>query len=187
MTRNVKRFLAASVLSLTPSIAFAGQVESSFFMDLLSPRDEFVTLREGSVQIPVLRDAPAASIAPAVENLLVLNQTGANISLGLQVLTGTLNGVFNPYPVPTANIGGFQVSAPAPTPLVAQQYYWTVDPANPAGAKTCVWRVEVSDVGGSCSAQVFYGTYGGAVCTVDTVNSFINPTTCETQIITIIQ
>ncbi|MFE8596324.1 hypothetical protein KYC5002_12745 [Archangium violaceum] len=187
MTRNVKRFLAASLLSLTPSIAFAGQVESGFFMDLLSQRDEYVTLREVAVQIPVLRDAPAASIAPAVENLLVLNQTGANISLGLQVLTGTLNGVFNPYPVPTANIGGFQVSAPAPTPLVAQQYYWTVDPANPAGAKTCVWRVEVSDVGGSCSAQVFFGTYGGAVCTVDAANSFINPTTCETQILTVIQ
>ncbi|KFA94198.1 hypothetical protein [Archangium violaceum] len=187
MTRNVKRFLAASLLSLTPSIAFAGQDESGFFLDLLSQRDEFVTLREVAVQIPVLRDAPAASIAPAVENLLVLNQTGADISLGLQVLTGTLNGVFNPYPVPTANIGGFQVSAPAPTPLVAQQYYWTVDPANPAGAKTCVWRVEVSDVGGSCSAQVFFGTYGGAVCTVDAANSFINPTTCETQILTVIQ
>ncbi|WNG59966.1 hypothetical protein F0U59_38535 [Archangium gephyra] len=187
MTRNVKRFLAASLLSLTPSIAVAGQVESGFFLDLLSQRDEYVTLREVAVQIPVLRDAPAASIAPALENLLVLNQTGANISLGLQVLTGTLNGVFNPYPVPTANIGGFQVSAPAPTPLVAQQYYWTVDPANPAGAKTCVWRVEVSDVAGSCTAQVFFGTYGGAVCTVDAANSFINPTTCETQILTVIQ
>ncbi|HEX5752445.1 MAG TPA: hypothetical protein VFZ09_39940 [Archangium sp.] len=187
MTRNVKRFLAVSLLSLTPSMAFAGQAESGFFLDLLSQRDEYVTLREGAVQIPVLRDGPVASVAPALENLFVLNQTGADISLGLQVLTGTLNGVFNPYPVPTANYGGFQVSAPAPTPLVAQQYYWTVDPANPAGAKTCVWRVEVSDVGGSCTAQVFYGTYGGAVCTVDAANSFINPTTCETQIITIIQ
>jgi hypothetical protein len=63
----------------------------------------------------VLRNGPVVSIAPALENLLVLNQTGANIS------------------------------------------------------------------------QVFYGTYGGAVCTFDAVNSFINPTTCETQIITIIQ
>ncbi|WNG19298.1 hypothetical protein [Cystobacter fuscus] len=187
MTRNVKRFLAASLLSLTPSIAFAGQVEAGLFLDLLSQRDEYVTLREEVVQVPVLRNAPVASVAPALENFLVLNQTGANISLGLQVLTGTLNGVFNPYPVPTATYGGFQVSAPAPTPLVAQQYYWTVDPANPAGAKTCVWRVEVSDVGGSCSAQVFSGTYGGAVCTLDAVNSFIDPTTCQAQIITSIQ
>ncbi|QRK10068.1 hypothetical protein JQX13_08215 [Archangium violaceum] len=176
MTRNVKRFLAASLLSLTPSIAFAGQVESGF-LDFLSQRDEYVTVREGAVQVPALRNGPVASIAPALENF----------SLGLQVVTGTFNGVFNPYPVPTANYGGFQVDAPAPTPLVAQEYYWTVDPANPAGAKTCVWRVEVSDVGGSCSAQVFYGTYGGAVCTLDEANSFINPTTCETQIITIIQ
>ncbi|MCP3141930.1 hypothetical protein [Pyxidicoccus xibeiensis] len=186
MTRNVKRFLAVSLLSLTPSIAFAGQVEFGF-PDLLSQRDEYVSLREEAVQVPVRRGPAVQSIGPALENLLVLNQTGLNISLGLQVLTGTLNGVFNPYPVPTANYGGFQVSAPAPAPLIAQQYYWTVDPANPAGAKTCVWRVEVSDVGGSCAAQVFSGTYGGASCTVDAVNSFIDPTTCQTQIVTIIQ
>ena len=183
MTRNVKRFLAASLLSLTPAIALAGQADFGF-PDLLTQRDEYVSLRAEGIQIPTLRGAPVASVGPALENLLVVNQTGLNISLGLQVLTGTLNGVFNPYPVPTANQGGFQVSAPTPAPLIAQQYYWTVDPANPAGAKTCVWRVEVSDVAGACSAQVFFGTYGGAICTVDAAQSFINPTTCETQIVT---
>jgi hypothetical protein len=186
MTRNVKRFLAVSLLSLTPSIALAGQVELGF-PDLLSQRDEYVSLRPEGIQIPALRGAPAQSIGPAIEDLLVINQTGLNISLGIQVLTGTLNGVYNPYPVPTANLGGFQVAAPAPAPLIAQQYYWTVDPANPAGAKTCVWRVEVSDVGGSCAAQVFYGTYGGALCTVDAANSFIDPVTCQTQVVTVIQ
>ena len=183
MTRNVKRFLAASLLSLTPSIALAGQAEFGF-PDLLTQRDEYVSLRGEGVQVPTRRGPPVASIGPALENLFVFNQTGLNISLGLQVVTGTFNGVFTPYPVPTATLGGFQVSAPAPAPLIAQQYYWTVDPANPAGAKTCVWRVEVSDVAGVCSAQVFSGTYGGAVCTVDTVQSFIDPNTCQTQIVT---
>lgn len=186
MTRNVKRFLAASLLSLTPSIALAGQVESGF-PDLLSERDEYVSLRPEGIQIPARRGPAVQSIGPAVEDFFALNQTGLPISLGLQVVTGTLNGVYNPYPAPTGNYGGFQISAPAPAPLFAQQYYWTVDPANPAGAKTCVWRVEVSDVGGVCSAQVFFGTYGGAICTVDTVNSAIDPNTCQALIITGIQ
>jgi hypothetical protein len=182
MTRNVKRFLAASLLSLTPSVALAGQIES--FPDFLSVRSEYVSVREGAVEIPVLRDGPVANVGPALENLYVINQTGAPIYLGIQVLTGSLNGVFNPYPVPNANLGGFQVSAPSPTPMVVQQYYWTNNQANPGAGKTCVWRVEVSDVGGSCQAQVFFGTYGGASCTVDAANSFINPTTCETQVVT---
>ncbi|RKH64750.1 hypothetical protein [Corallococcus aberystwythensis] len=184
MTRNVKRFLAASLLSLTPSMAFAGQVELGF-PDFLSQRNEYVSVREGAIEIPVGKGV--ASVGPAVEDLLVINQSGANISLGLQVLTGTLNGVYNPYPVPTANIGGFQVSAPTPAPSFSQQYYWTVDPANPAGAKTCVWRVDVSDNAGVCSATVYFGTYGGALCTVDAAQSFIDPNTCQAQIVTVIQ
>lgn len=186
MTRNVKRFLAASLLSLTPSIALAGQVESGF-PDLLSQREEYVSLRAEAVQVPTRRGPAVESIGPAVEDFFVLNQTGLNIFLGLQVVTGTLNGVYNPYPVPTANYGGFQISAPAPAPMFAQQYYWTVNSANPAGSKTCVWRVEVSDVGGTCSAQVFFGTYGGAVCTLDAAQSFIDPNTCQTQVVTVIQ
>ena len=186
MTRNVKRFLAASLLSLTPSIAFAGQGEFGF-PDFLSQRDEYVSVREGAVQVPTRRGAPVESIGPAVEDFFVLNRTGATLSLGLITVTGTFNGVYSPYPVPTGNYGGFQISAPAPTPLIAQEYYWTVNPSNPAGAKTCVWRLEVSDVNGTCSAQLFYGTYGGAICTLDGAQSFIDPTTCQAQIVTNMQ
>lgn len=183
MTRNVKRFLAASLLSLAPSVALAGPADLGF-PDLLSQRTEYVSVREGAVEIAQVE---RTSVGPALENLLVSNQSGADISLGLQILSGTLNGVFNPYPIPTSNLGGFQVSAPAPRPTFSQQYYWTQDPANPAAAKTCVWRVDVTDNAGSCTATVFFGTYGGAVCTVDAINSFINPTTCEAQIVTIMQ
>ncbi|MCY1021302.1 hypothetical protein [Pyxidicoccus sp. MSG2] len=183
MTRNVKRFLAVSLLALTPSIALAGQVEYGF-PDLLSERGEYVSLREEGVQLPVLRGAPGQSIGPALENLFVQNQTLSTLYLGLQTVTGTFNGVFTPYPCPPGSLCGFQVSAPAPAPLIAQQYYWTANPANPAVGPTCVWRVEVSDVGGSCAATVFFGTYGGAVCTVDAARSFIDPVTCQTQIVT---
>lgn len=183
MTRNVKRFLAASLLSLAPSVAFAGPADLGF-PDLLTQRNEYVSVREGAVEITQVK---GASVGPAVENLLVSNQSGANISLGLQTLNGTFNGVFNPYPIPTSSVGGFQVSAPTPAPSFSQQYYWTQDLANPATAKTCVWRVDIADVGGSCTATVFFGTYGGAICTVDALNSSINPTTCAAQIVTIMQ
>lgn len=187
MTRNTMRFLAGSLLSLTPLSALAGPVDFGF-PDLLSQRDEYVSVREGGTQIPPLREGTGGRfIGPALENFFVVNQTGLSIYLGIGTLTGTLNGVYNPYPVPTAGVGGFQVSAPAPTVAapVIQQYYWTVDPANPAGAKTCIWRVEVSDVGGSCAAVVYRASYGGAVC----VLSFpgIDPTTCELQLVTRIQ
>lgn len=189
MTRNVTRFLAASLLSLVPSIALAGSVEYGF-PDYLSTRGEYVSLNEEAFEVPVRKGPAVQSIGPAAEDFLVLNQTGVNTSLGLQIVTGTFVGVYNPYPIPTGNYGGFQISAPAPTPppaTVVQQYYWTVNPSNPAGSKTCVWRVEVTDVGGTCSAQVFSGTYGGASCTFDAVNSFIDPTTCYARIITGIQ
>ncbi|NOK20032.1 hypothetical protein [Corallococcus carmarthensis] len=184
MTRNVKRFLAASLLSLAPSVAFAGQVELGF-PDFLSQRNEYVSVREGSFEIAQVKGG--ASVGPALENLFVSNQSGATISLGLQVVTGTFNGVFSPYPVPTATLGGFQISAPTPAPSFSQQYYWTVNPANPSAAKTCVWRVDIADSAGTCTATVYYGTYGGAVCTVDAANSFIDINTCQAQIVTIIQ
>ncbi len=44
MTRNVKRFLAVSLLSLTPSIALAGQNEFGD-LDFLSQRSEYVSDR----------------------------------------------------------------------------------------------------------------------------------------------
>ncbi|WP_216622625.1 hypothetical protein [Corallococcus exercitus] len=47
--------------------------------------------------------------------------------------------------------------------------------------------MKVSDVGGSCQAQVFYGTYGSDLCTVDAPRSFIGPATCQTQVVTVIQ
>jgi hypothetical protein len=137
----------------------------------------------------VLRGAPGQSIGPALENLFVQNQTTSTLSLGLQTITGTFNGVFTPYPCPPGSLCGYQVSAPAPVAPnpVVQQYYWTVNPSAPATSKTCVWRVEVSDNAGSCAATVFFGTYGGAVCTVDAARSFIDPVTCQTQIVTNIQ
>ncbi|MFP2962083.1 hypothetical protein ACLEPN_30955 [Myxococcus sp. 1LA] len=189
MTRNVKRFLAGSLLSLTPSIAFAGQIELGY-PDLLSERGEYVSLSEGAVQIPVRKGPSVASVAPAIEDLFVLNQTGVNITRAVQILTGTIVGIWGTNPVTTGTYGGYQISAPAPTPApptLIQQYYYTVDPANPAGSKTCVWRVEVVDNAGACNAQVFFGTYGGAVCTVDAAQSFIDPVTCQTQIVTIMQ
>ncbi|MCP3097896.1 hypothetical protein LZ198_03290 [Myxococcus sp. K15C18031901] len=182
MTRNVKRFLAGSLLSLAPSIAFAGQTEFGF-PDVLSQRGEYVTLRSEGIPLPVRNGEPVQSIGPATEDLLVLNQTGANVSLGIQILTGTLNGVYAPYPLTSGSYGGYQVAAP--TPPAVQQYYWTVDPANPGGVKTCIWRLEVVDAAGICSATAYQvASFGGATCTIDAALSYIDQVSCKTQLVT---
>ncbi|MCP3167753.1 hypothetical protein [Myxococcus qinghaiensis] len=190
MTRNTMRFLVGSLLSLAPLSALGGPVVDFGFPDLLSQRDEYVSVREGAaIQLPSLRRASAQAVGPALENFFVVNQTGLDIHLGILTLSGTLNGTYSPYPVPTSSAGGFQVSAPTPTvaaPLL-QHYYWTVDPAYPGGAKTCLWRVEVSDVGGNCTALVTPSAYGGAVCSLSLGSSGIDPATCAMQLVTYIQ
>ncbi|CAM4442183.1 hypothetical protein MYXA107069_13390 [Myxococcus xanthus] len=47
--------------------------------------------------------------------------------------------------------------------------------------------MEVTDNAGACNAQVFFGTYGGAICTVDAAQSSIDPVTCQTQVVTNMQ
>ncbi|NPC84466.1 hypothetical protein HPC49_40420, partial [Pyxidicoccus fallax] len=87
MTRNVKRFLAVSLLSLAPSIALAEQNEFGD-LDFLSQRGEYVSLRsEGSVQIPALKGASQA-VGPAFEDFYVVNLTGVALAPGY-TLTGT--------------------------------------------------------------------------------------------------
>lgn len=184
MTRNMTRFLAGSLLSLAPSSVLAGPVDFAF-PDLLSQHDEYVSVREWTLQVPPMDGAPVESLGPALEDFFVFNQTGVDVHLGIVSLTGTLNGVYSPYPVPTGSPGGFQVSAPTP-PLV-QHYYWTVDPGNPAGAKTCLWRVEVMSASVGCTALVTYASYGGAICTLALGSSGIDPTTCAMRLATYIQ
>ena len=186
MTRNMRRFLTGSLLSLAPSIALAEQPAFQD-ADFLFPRNEYVSVKDGAIQIPVRKGSSMESVDPATQDFYVYNLTGATLALHIQSLTGAFIGIRTPYPVPPFSYGGFQISAPAPAPVVVQQYFWTVDPVNPAGSKTCVWQVEVSDIGGSCAAQVFFGTYGGAICTVDGAQSFVDPTTCQTQIVTNMQ
>ncbi|MFP2957847.1 hypothetical protein ACLEPN_08450 [Myxococcus sp. 1LA] len=178
--------MTGSLLSLAPSIALAEQTAFQE-ADFLSPRNEYVSVKDGAIQLPVRKGPSEASVDPASQDFYVYNLTGATLALHIQSLMGALIGIRTPYPVPPLSFGGFQISAPAPAPVVVQQYFWTVDAANPAGSKTCVWRVEVSDIGGSCAAQVLFGTYGGAVCAVDSNLSFVDPTTCQTQIVTNMQ
>ncbi|NMO13402.1 hypothetical protein HPC49_19050 [Pyxidicoccus fallax] len=186
MTKKMRCLLTSSLMSLAPSIALAEQT-AILDADFLSPRHEYVSVKDGAIQLPVRKEPSEAFVDPATQDFFVYNLTGATLALHIQSLTGAFIGVRTPYPVPPLSYGGFQISAPAPAPVVVQQYAWTVDPANPAGSKTCVWRVEVSAVGGSCTAQVFFGTYGGAVCTVDSTLSFVDPTTCQTQLVTNMQ
>ncbi|NMO22812.1 hypothetical protein HPC49_42885, partial [Pyxidicoccus fallax] len=88
-------------------------------------------------------------------------------------------------PLPAGSTARFLLTAP--TPPVTQTYYYTNNAADPANGKTCIWQLVVSVTNNLCSAQINWGTYGGAICTIDAANSFIDPNTCQSQIVTSIQ
>ena len=182
MTRNAKRFLAVSLLSLTPSIALAGQNEFGDF-DFLSQRSEYVSDRTEVFELAVLRDAPSQSVGPALQDFYVTNLSSVAFFPGY-TLTGTVH-QFPPNPLPPTTTGRFLISAP--TPPVTQSYYYTDTPANPAGGKTCAWQVVISVTNGLCTGQVFMTPYGTAACGFLGSQSTINPNTCQVQIVTTMQ
>lgn len=186
MTRNVKRFLAVSLVSLTPSIALAGPVEFGN-LDFLSQRGEYVSLQSGSVEVPVLRDAPSQSAVSALEDFYVSNITSPAVSLSAGYsLTATAVYLLPPDPLLPSTTGRFLLQAPIPP--VTQIYYYTDNATDPTLGKTCVWQLSVTaDANGLCTAQLNWGSYGGAICTLDGANSFVNPNSCETRIVTTMQ
>ncbi|AKQ65877.1 hypothetical protein A176_002789 [Myxococcus hansupus] len=185
MTRNVKRFLAGSLLSFVPSFALASPLTAADFPNLLSERTDYVSLRVESVDVPVRKGPSTALVMRALQDHYVFNQTGATTYLGILILDDTFDTMHLPYPLPTGNYGGYRVSAPPPAPgtPVIQQYYWTDNPSAPASGRTCLYEVAVSNVGGTCSAQVAFLSYNGAFCTLDAAQSWIHPTTCEALIV----
>jgi hypothetical protein len=182
MTRNAKRFLAVSLLSLTPSIALAEQYEFGD-LDFLSQRSEYVSDRTEVFEIPVLRDAPSQSVGPALQDFYVNNLSSLAYFAGY-ILTGTVH-QFPPSPLAPTTTGRFLISAP--TPPVTQSYYYTDTPTNPSAGKTCAWQVVISVTNGLCTGQVTTTRYGTAICGVVAGQSTINPNTCQTQIVTTMQ
>lgn len=188
MSRNVKRFLAVSLLSLTPSLALAGQHEFGD-LDFLSKRDEYVSIRQESVQLPV-RSQDGAAVGPAYQTFYIANWTGLNTYPGYSLTGSLLVAPPNPLPpvAPNGISGYFQLYAP--TPPVTQTYYYTTNPADPTGAaKTCRWQLVVNNSNGLCTAQLHQAAFGtqGVLCAIDTAQSFVDQNTCQAQIVTIIQ
>ncbi len=181
MTRNWNRFLAGSLLSLVPSIALAAPLTAADFPE----RPDYVSIRAESIEVPVRKGSSTALVARALQNHLVLNQTGTGTYLGITLLTDTLIGEYDPYPIPCGSYGGHLLSAPRPTPgsPVIQQYYWTDNPTAPASGRTCLYEVEVYDIGGSCAAHVSSSHYNGANCPFNMLMSWIDTATCEVQIV----
>ncbi|RKH33993.1 hypothetical protein D7Y13_16625 [Corallococcus praedator] len=190
MTNNVKRFLAASLLSLMPSVALAEHYDIS---GLLAHRGDYVSLRPTeTIQLPSGRLEGAATLAgTTVDTFFVANWTGVNTFPGY-TLTGTPN-ILPPNPLaPTAppSISGvFQMGVGQLTP-VTQTYYYTTNAADPTGAaKTCLWQLNVTVSGTVCSGTLNMTAYGnqGVLCSIDTAQTFVDPATCQAQVVTIIQ
>ncbi len=180
MTRNVKRFLAASLFSLAPSIALAGPAEAG---DLGFPFQlhGYVSAREEGIQVPSRKGA-SEFMGPAVQDYYNLNLYSSGI---YQFYIGTdVPFPYTPNPVLSNNWGGFRVMPSLPG---AQTYYWTTNPAAPAVGPTCLWQVVYSFNNGVCQAVLNQATHGGAICTFDGAQSFVDSSTCSAQIVTYFQ
>jgi len=189
----MKCFLAVSLLSLTPSLAFAEQYDFGD-LEFLSTRAEYVSIRpEETIQLPVRRSegAPSSLLASTSDNFYIANWTNADTFPGYS-LVGTPNPL-PPNPLrPTAppSISGyFQMILPEPM-THTQVYYYTTNAADPTGAaKTCRWQLNISYTNGVCSGTINQAAFGtmGVVCSLDTTQSFIDPSSCYAQIVTAIQ
>ncbi|GHG76225.1 hypothetical protein [Comamonas sp. JC664] len=181
MTKHWNRFLAGSMLSLFPASALAAPLTAADFPE----RPDYVSIRAESIEVPARKSSSTALVTRALQNHLVLNQTGTGTYLGITLLTDTLIGEYGPYPVRNDTYGGHLLSAPLPTPgsPVIQQYYWTDNPTAPAAGRTCLYEVEVYDIGGSCAAHVSSSPYNGANCPFNMSMSYIDTTTCEIQVV----
>ncbi|MFP2924901.1 hypothetical protein ACLESO_06730 [Pyxidicoccus sp. 3LG] len=190
MTRNMKRFLAATLLSLTPSAALAEQYG---FEGLLFERNEYVSVQpEETIEIPVRRGGgTSALLATTVDTFFIANWTGVNTFPGYSIV-GTPNPLPpNPLPpVAAPSISGYFQMIVNPVART-QIYYYTTNAADPTGAaKTCRWQLNITvDAAGVCSGTLNQAAFGnqGVLCTLDTAQSFIDPTTCQSQIVTAIQ
>lgn len=181
MTRNVKRFLAASLSALAPAIALAGPVEFGN-RDFSFQHHGYVSAREGALQVPS-RKGSSELLPSAVQNYYNFN---LNLSSVYRVYLGPdFPFPLTPDPVPYNNWGGFQLNPGIPA--TTQTYYWTANPLNPGAGPTCVWQLVYSINNGVCEALINQATYGGAICIFDFAQSFIDNSTCDAQIVTYFQ
>jgi hypothetical protein len=190
MTSNVKRLLAASLLSLVPSLAFAEHYDPA---GLLDSRQEYVSLRGEEVfQLRSGRvDGGQALAATTTETFYVANWTGVNTFPGYSLTA--LSATLPPNPLaptaPPSISGGFQLTVNALTNYT-QVYYYTTNAADPTGAaKTCRWQLNVTVTNGVCAGTINQSAFGtqGVLCGLDTVNTFVDPATCQAQVVTYIQ
>ncbi|WP_163865064.1 hypothetical protein [Myxococcus eversor] len=175
MTRNVKRTLAVFLLTLAP---MSGATEP---LDFGFTRGEYVsTPTTQTVELPARRgDSTAAPrILALTQYYYVLNLTGSTVWAG-----GTLIPQLT-SPVPNGGMGMTQLPFIPPS---TETYYYTTNLSGPA--KTCVWQFVVTTSGGLCSGTINQSSTGmlSAVCSIDVSNSYIDPVSCDTQVVTVIQ
>ncbi|MBM7117247.1 hypothetical protein [Archangium primigenium] len=181
--RNLKTYLVIPMLSLTPMLAAAAEVDAG---DFVSKRSEYVSLRPATtVELPALSDSDRISqlLADVTQTFYIGNWTGTVVYAG-----GSLTGSSVPYPLPAGlnpsapyyYSGAGQALVPALTPWT-QVFGYTTNPSDPTGAaKTCIWQIDVSVVNGACTANVTTNAYGtqGVSCILDG-NSGVDPASCQ--------
>ncbi|NVJ20588.1 hypothetical protein HUW62_05040 [Myxococcus sp. AM011] len=174
MTRNVKRSLAVILLTLAP---MSGATEPFAFG---FPRSEYVsTPTTQTVELPARRgDSASPARFTLIQSYYVLNLIGSTVFAG---------GTLVPQ-LPTLLNGGWGMTQFPFMPPSTHTYYYTTNTGS-GPAKTCVWQFTVTRTGGLCSGTINQSALGSPppVCTVDTANSYVDPVSCDTQVVTLIQ
>jgi hypothetical protein len=170
VTRNVMRFLSLCLpLSLAPTGALAEPFSGQ-------PTETFV------LPSRLTGAAPSSLLMYAQQDYFVGNFTGAIIE--------TYSNFTPPISSPTPN-GNFATGSLMAWIPVTQFYYSTTNTADPTrNAKTCVWQFAVAiDSSGVCTGTLNQAAYGdqGPICTIDSANSYIDPVSCRSQVVTYIQ
>ncbi|MDC0710485.1 hypothetical protein POL68_18555 [Stigmatella sp. ncwal1] len=170
MMRHLKPLVAMSLLFLTPAISSA---EESTAEDFLAERLGHVRLVPGQmVQLPTRpAHGQAAPLGPefVTQTYMIGNWTsGRAYSIGALEGVSVLHNLDSDlFPTTMFSYSGYgQVEVPSRAPWY-QFFGYTTNPNNIYGqAKTCIWQVSVSIIGGACNAHVTVNTFGeqGATC-----------------------
>ncbi|SES98205.1 hypothetical protein SAMN05443572_101750 [Myxococcus fulvus] len=170
MTRNVKRLLAFALpLSLAPTSGLAEPFGPSWTETLV---------------LPSRPSAPGAMplLCMAWQEYYVLNLTGATVWS-----SGPLT---PPFPILVA-AGGFASAGVSTSIPGTHQYLFTTNTLDPYGrAKTCAWQLSVAlDSNGVYAGVIHQASAGnqGVLCTIDSAQSYFDPSTCRSQVVTYIQ
>jgi len=147
-----------------------------------------VALPSRPVDAVTTRDRSALTDATIPEVFAIHNALSVPLSVFNSFTLQGMPSVLLPSSIPAASEPVFGVLVPIAVSW-SQVMSYTTNLSSPVGdAKACSWLLAVT-FNGSCTGTVSAAALGlqGAICSFDPSRSFIDPATCQTQVVWTIQ